>query len=112
MLNDFTDPGWLAVLLATLALIPQLIKAGQWLWKRYQTRYIPRNTQAHKDRANYGLLLQKYESYLDLLENLIIIRAQHEAGPDEWNPELEQQFVETRDGIYHSLEKRSNVEEE
>jgi hypothetical protein len=58
------------------------------------------------------LLLQKYESYLDLLANLIILRAQHEAGPDEWTPELEQKFVETRDGIYHDLENRSKREKE
>ena len=108
--NFFTNPGWIAVILATIALLPQVVRLGSWLRTRWQTRHIPRNTQAHRDRANYTLLLQKYESYLILLENLIILRSQVEAGSEPWTIELEQQFVQTRDHIYNSLEERSKKE--
>lgn len=50
--------------------------------------------------------MQKYESYLVILENLIIVRSHVEAGSDPWTPELEQPFIQTRDGIDDSLEKR------
>ena len=114
ILDFLTDPIWLgvaawsAVILATL---PQAVKLCRWLHKRRQQRFIPR-TQSKKGRANYGLLLQKYESYLDLLSDLITIRSQIERGPDEFTPELEVEFVRTRDDVYHSLEKRSKREKE
>ncbi len=113
MLPDFlSKPEWLAVILAVLALMRQeIVGLGCWLWRRWQIRYIPTNTQVHKDRDNYSLLLQKYEGYLTILENLIVLRSQVEAGSDPWTPELEQQFVQTSDSIYDSLEKRSDHEE-
>jgi hypothetical protein len=55
--------------------------------------------QSKQDRCNYYLLLHKYESYLDLLSDLII-RAQVEAGPDDYTPEMKREFVRTRDRIY------------
>jgi hypothetical protein len=117
ILDFLTDPVWLgvaawsAVMLATLALIPQAVKLGRWLHKRRQQRFIPQ-TQSKKDRANYGLLLQKYEGYLDILSDLIVLRSQLERGPDEFTLELELEFVRTRDDVYHSLEKRSKREKE
>lgn len=65
----------------------------------------PPRTQSQEDHDSYALLLQNYESYVELLNDLIILRAQVARGPDEWSPELEERFVETRDGIYQSLEK-------
>ena len=106
------EPEWWAVIIAVLALLPQLRNGGRWLWRRWSTRNLPRNTQVHQDRENYGLLLEKYDSYLTLLENLIVLRAQVEAGSDPWTPELEEEFVRVRDGIYQSLEKRSEVEKD
>ena len=105
------EPEWLAVILAALALVPQLVTLGRWLHKRQQQGFIPQ-TQSKKDRANYSRLLQQYESYLDLLSDLIVIRSQIERGPDDFTPEMEQKFVRTRDGVYHSLEKRSKREKE
>lgn len=43
---------------------------------------------------------------------MIILKAQHNRGPDEWTPELEQRFVETLDGAYNSLEKLGDREED
>ncbi len=106
------DPAWLAVFLATVALIPSVVNVARRLRTRWQNRHIPRNTQVHKDRENYALLLEKYEGYLLLLENLIVIRSQVEVGPDPWPPELEQQFVQTRDAVYDSLEKRGKKEKD
>lgn len=91
---------------------PQAIKLGSWLWGRWRTRHLPRNTQTQKDRKNYNLILEKYEGYLALLEDLIVLRSQVEAGPDSWTPELEREFTRVRDRIYCSLEKRSDAEKE
>ncbi len=112
MISYFTDPAWLAVLLATLALIPQLVKGGRWLWQRWQMRHFPKDTQPQKDRVAYGLLLQKYEGYLTMLENLIVLRSQVERGPDPFTPEMRERLVSLRDDIYASLEKRGKVENE
>lgn len=105
----FTDPAWLGVNLASLALIPQVVMLGRWLWRRSRAPYVPR-TQVQQDRENYGRLLQDYESNLLLLESLIVIRSQTEAGSVPWTPELEQHFAETRDGVYNNLERRGNEE--
>lgn len=75
-------------------------------------RHMPRNTQPQKDRATYELLLQKYEGYLIFLENLIVLRSQIESGPDPFTPELREKLVGVRDDVYHSLEKRGDVEED
>jgi hypothetical protein len=56
--------------------------------------------------------LQKYDAYLTLLENLIVLRSQVERGSDPWTLALEERFVRERDHIYNSLEKRSGVEKE
>lgn len=61
---------------------------------------------------NYDLLLYKYESYLDLLCDLIVLRAQIEVGLTECTPEMEREFIRTRDGIYQSLETRSKQEKQ
>lgn len=103
-----TDPGWVAVI---LVLATWGWGWGQKLWRKATTPYEPR-TQNKKDRKNYGLLLNKYENYLNLLEDTIVIRAQHKHGPDPYTPELEQTFVETRDRIFSSLEKRAEHEDE
>src|SRR4051794_1028990 len=97
MPNFLTEPEWLALIVSIVALTPQVVKLGRWLWKRRYQRFMPKNTQVHKDHTNYDLLLQKYEGYLTILQNLIILRSQIEAGSDPWTPELEQQFVQTRD---------------
>jgi hypothetical protein len=47
-----------------------------------------------------------------LLSDLIVIRAQVEAGPSEYTSEMECEFVRTRDGIYRSLETRGKHEKE
>jgi hypothetical protein len=49
-----------------------------------------------KDYATYVKLLDQYENYLNLLEDLIIIRSQVEAGSEEYTLELELEFVDTR----------------
>lgn len=117
MIRDFlTDPAWvavaacLAVILAAVASIPLVVQLGRWLGQRRQTRHLPKNTQVHKDRANYGRLLQKYEGYLTILENLIVVRSQVKRGSGPWTPELEQHFLQTRDHIFHELEKRGKRE--
>lgn len=112
MLPDFLiDPSWLGVILTALALI---LPAAGWtargLWSRWRAPYVPR-THVHKDRENYGLLLQDYESNLALLESLIILRSQVEAGPGDWTPELEQHFAQTRDKVYRNLERRGDEED-
>src|SRR5215210_4323862 len=112
MPDYLTEPEWLALIVAIVALIPQIIKLARRMWKRWNDRFMPRNTQVHKDRANYNLLLQKYEGYLVILENLIVLRYQVQRGPDPFTPELKQQFVQTRDGVYDNLEKRSKREKE
>ena len=92
-----------------LAAPPVTALAG-WVWKRWREPFTPQ-TQSKKDRRNYYLLLHKYESYLDLLSDLII-RAQVEAGPDDYTPEMKREFVRTRDRIYCSLETRSKREKD
>lgn len=118
MLRDFlTDPfwlaiaAWLAVILATLALTPQVVGLGWWLRKRWQKRG-EIETQSKKDRSNYASLLKQYQDYLDILENLIVLRSQIEAGPDEFTPELKQKLMDTRDRVYDSLEESSDREED
>ena len=111
MQEYLTDPAWIAILVAVIALMPEAVRLAHWLWKRYKTPFKPK-TQSSKDRENYALLLHKYKSYLGLLEDTIILKAQHNRGPDEWTPELEQRFVETLDGIYNSLERLSDREED
>jgi hypothetical protein len=113
MLRDIlTNPAWLAVVVAVVALIPQIIKAGIWSWRKWGEWRNTIPTKSAKDRANYAKLLDQYEKYLSLLEDLIIIRAQHEWGQHEWTPEVEQKFAETRDHVYHSLEKTSHTEDD
>ncbi len=107
-----TDPAWLAVIIACVALLPQLVRLGIWSVKRWQTWRSTIPTQSAKDRAVYGKLLDQYEKYLSLLEDLIILRAQFERGPDEWTPELQQKFSETRDMVYGSLEEQGDREED
>jgi hypothetical protein len=111
-LADPIYPAWAAAIFALLLLIPEIIKAGRWLRWRWETRHLPRNTQAHKDRTNYERLLQKYESYLIILENLIVLRSQIQAGPDPFTPELKEKLVKTRDHVSRELEHRSNVEKD
>jgi hypothetical protein len=81
-----TNPAWLAVVIAVGALIPQVKKAGIWSWRKWRDWRNTIPTQGAKDRKNYGKLLDQYEKYLSLLGDLIIRRAQHERGPDEWTP--------------------------
>jgi len=52
-------------------------------------------------------LLDQYEKGLSLLEDLIIIRAQHGWRDREWTPELDQTFAETRDHVYDKFERES-----
>ena len=113
MLPDFlTDPSWLGVIV-TVAL-PVAGWAGRWAWEQWRRSKQPLvpQTQSKKDHRNYDLLLHKYESYLDLLSDLIVIRAQVEAGPDEYTPELEREFIRTRDGVYRRLEVRGEREKD
>jgi hypothetical protein len=63
-----------------------------------------------KDHATYVKLLDQYENYLNLLEDLIIIRSQVEAGSEEYTLELELEFVDTRDSIFHKLERSGERE--
>ena len=105
------DPAWMAVFVAVVALMPEAVRLARWLRKRHKTPFTPK-TQSGKDRENYALLLHKYKSYLGLLEDMIILKAQHNRGPDEWTPELEQRFVETLDGVYNSLEKFGDREDD
>ena len=107
----FTDPAWIAVILATLAIIPQVVSLIRWAWRRWRAPYEPK-TQIQADRAAYDSLLRQYDAYLNFLESLVVMRAQHEAGPDEWTPELWAGLVEHRDQIYENLENRGNKEEE
>lgn len=101
---------WLAVVLALVAIVPQISRWIQGLRRRWQRR---NELQSSKDRRNYGLLLKQYRDYLDVLENLIILRSQIEAGSQTSStPELRQGFENTRDGVYNSLEKRSDREED
>jgi len=110
--NILTDPTWLGVIIGTLALTPQVVKLGVWSVKRWKTWRNTIPTKSAKDRAVYGKLLDQYEQYLSLMEDLIILRAQFERGSDEWTPELQQRFSETRDRVYNSLEKQGDREDD
>ena len=101
---------WVAVVVAVLVASP-FTALVQYVWKRWREPFTP-ETQSKRDRRNYDLLLHQYESFLDLLSDLIVIRAQIEAGPSEYTPEMEQRFITTRDGIYGSLETRGKHEKE
>lgn len=77
-----TDSGWVAVI---LVLATWVWGWGRRLWRKVTAPYEPR-TQSRKDRENYILLLNKYENYLNLLEDTIVIRAQHKHGPAPYTP--------------------------
>lgn len=109
MPDFFTEPEWIAVIIAIVALAPQVVTLVRWALKRWREPFTPQ-TQSKKDRHNYDLLLHKYEGYLDLFSDLIVLRARIEAGPSEYTPEMEQKFIRTRDGIYQSLETRAKHE--
>lgn len=111
MLEAITKPEWIAVIIAIVALAPSVVALVRWARQHWQEPFTP-ETQSKKDRRNYDLLLHRYESYLDLLSDLIVIRAQVEAGPSEYTPEMEREFIRTRDGIYQSLETRGKQEKE
>lgn len=104
-----SNPAWVAVVLSSLALIPHLVRLVYWMSKRWQE---PKRikTQSMKDHATYVKLLDQYENYLNLLEDLIIIRSQVEAGSEEYTLELELEFVDTRDSIFHKLERSGERE--
>lgn len=61
--------------------------------------------QSAEDRENYIKLLDTYEQNLELFEEMIILRSRVLVGTEGWNSELQQQFVQTRDGIYDNLER-------
>jgi hypothetical protein len=103
-------PSWLAAIFAFLALIPLGITAVRLLRRRWETRHLPRNTQVDQDRANYVKLLDKYEGYLALLRNLLILRSQMQWGNVEGNPDVERQFVQKRDALYQSIRRRGDNE--
>ncbi len=105
-------PAWLAALFALLVLIPEVIKAWRWLRRRWATRHLPRNTQVDQDRANYTLLLDKYEGYLTLLRNLLILRSQTVHGGIAEKPKTVERFVEVRETLYSSIEKRGDEEDD
>lgn len=106
-----TEPEWIAVIIAILALVLQAVIPVRRLRRRWREP-IKHESQSKKDRHSYDFLLRKYEVYLDLLSDLIVIRAQVEAGPSEYTPEMEREFIRTRDGIYRSLETRGKHEKE
>lgn len=109
--NFLQSPGWWGVILATVALTPLIVALAKWLKHRWNTRHLPTNTQAHKDRRNYERLLRDYEGNLTLLEDLIVIRSQVEASKTtSWTSELQSKAVHTRDKIYRNLERRSENE--
>lgn len=111
MLEYVTEPEWIAIIISIVALVPSLGSLVRWAWKRWREPFTPK-TQSKRDRRNYDLLLHKYESYLDLMSDLIVVRAQVEAGPEDYTPELEEHFVRARDEVYNSLEKRSKREKD
>lgn len=117
MLREFlTDPfslavaAWLAVIIAVIAIFrPEIAGLLHRLRGRWQERT---ELQSSKDRKNYDVLLGRYQKYLDILENLIIVRAQLERGSEGFTPEMRQQLQDTRDGVYHDLEKRGEDEKD
>lgn len=112
LLADPLLPSWLAAFFALITVIPLAVAAWRWLRRWWKTRHLPRNTQVHQDRANYVLLLDKYEAYLTLLRNVLIIRSQTQHANVADNPEVVQKMVETRDGLYQILEKQGEDESE
>lgn len=110
MLEFINEIDWVTVVVTVLA-APPVTALVRWAWKRWREPF-KHETQSRKDRRSYDFLLRKYEAYLDLLSDLIVIRAQVEAGPSEYTPEMEREFVRTRDGIYRSLETRGKQEKE
>ncbi len=116
MIRDFlTNPtylalaAWLAVVMALVAITPQVSGWIRALRGRWQERTA---LQSSKDRKNYQRLLDQYRGYLDVLENLIIMRSQAQRGKDGFTPEMRQKLVEMRDDVYNSLEKRGDREED
>lgn len=106
-----SEPEWWAVIIATIALMPLVVKSGRWLKQRWESRHLPTNTRAQKDRRDYNRLLQDYEANLTMLENLIVIRSQVEASKDtQWTEELQQQAIGTRDKAYRNLRRESEAE--
>ena len=66
----------------------------------------------HKDRENYALLLDKYEGYLTVLRELLILRSQTTYGKPSENPDIRERLIEVRDRLYHSIEKQGETEDE
>jgi hypothetical protein len=104
------ETDWVAVIVTVLVASP-ISALVHHIWKRWREPF-KHESQSKKDRHSYDFLLRKYEAYLDLLSDLIVIRAQVEAGPSEYTPEMEREFIRTRDGIYRSLETRGKTEKE